>query len=52
MLNATDIPQRTVLWLDAMEQKYKFRIVQGNLVLETEEGEILTRLNCSSHDLT
>ena len=45
MLNATDIPQRTVLWLDAMEQKYKFRIVQGNLVLETEEGEILTRLN-------
>lgn len=45
MLNILDIPHRSLVWLDATEQKYKFKISQGNLVLENENQEILTRLN-------
>lgn len=45
MLNTNDLKHRNVIFVDAIENPYKLKVSQGNLVLENEEGEILTRLN-------
>lgn len=45
MLSGADIPHRNVVLIDATEVHYKFKIVLGNLVLENDKGEVITRLN-------